>query len=379
MNTLHKKWVLTPENRLRILVLSLISLLFSCSGKISIEDSVLSQDNVLSWSKKGQALTSLDIQDDAILNVLHIEHDIYGLIRQFDKDSNPNIEIEWFSADKSLIAKIKDHWHYDARFPDYFVAPDGERIIAIDEGNRIRLFNNQGKEVKRFKILNNFKYSVEHAFYNTTSQDFDLLFSGVHTSTGTTLILRTLENDIIFKNVYKDWNIRAIAISPKNKYYAASIYKQGSPVQFKTIVLDVAGKEVYQSNARTRRIFFDRQNSYVVFFDKNQLELVDLNSLIKVGEYSLAQEDQIIVAADFSNDGILLIQSAETVRNKKDSFNPWQYINNSLISLNMQAETIAKTAFADDWVIRPALWFDESRKQFFYGYNAGYRYISAKR
>ncbi len=353
-------------------------LLFSCSGKISVGDSVQSKANVLSWSKEGRALTSLDIQDDAILNVLHVEHDVYGLIKQLSTGNNQLIEIEWFSAEKKLIVKTEDRWQYDTRFPDYFVEPGTKRVLSIDAANRIRLFDADGKETKRFKILDDFKYSGEPTFYNTISLDFDLLFSGVQTSKGTTLILRTLENKIKFEKKFTDWNIRAIAISANKKYYAASIYKQGSPIQFNTIVLDDTGKIIFESNVRTRRLLFDRQSSYVLFIDKSRLEIVDLNLLKKSGEYALEKEEQVIVAADFSDNGLFMIQSAETVRNKKDRFNPWQYVNNNLISLNIRAEQIGQISFEEDWVIRPALFFDENKKQFFYGHNAGYRYINAQ-
>jgi hypothetical protein len=352
--------------------------LFSCSGKISIEESVEVKENAISWTKKGNALTSLDIQEDNILNVLHVEHDIYGLIKQLKKESNPNIEIEWFDADKKLIAKTHDHWNYDDRFPDYFVAPDGEKVIALDAGNRVRILDSDGKEIKSFKILNGFKYTTNHTFYNTTSEDFDLLFTGVYTPKGTTLILRTLNNEIIFKKVFEDWNIKALAIAPNKRFFAVSIYKQGSPIQFKTIVLDNSGKMLFESSVRASRFLFDGQSKLVLFLDKNRLQLVDLNSVKKTGDYSLEKENHTIVAADFSDTGLLMIQSAETVRNNKDTFSPWQYVNNTLISLNMRAEMIGQTSFEEDWVIRPALWFDESRKQFFYGHNAGYRYIKAK-
>jgi len=358
-----------------LFIVSLL-LLLSCSGKMSIEESVQNENNVLSWTKTGKALTSLDIQDDAILNVLHVEHGVYGLIRQLNKDTNPNIEIEWYSVDKKLVAKTQDHWQYDTRFPDYIVASDGKQVIAIDAVNKVRIFNNQGKETKRFKIIKDFQYSAENTIYNTSTRDLGLLFSGAHSSKGTTLILRTLDNKIIFEKKFENWNIRAVAISPDKKYFAASIYKQGSPIKFKTIVLDEQGNLLYESAVRTRKILFDQKSGSVVFIDKNSLELIDLHLMQKMGEFSLTKEESIIIAADFSDTGILMIQSAETVRNNKDQFNPWQYVKNDLTTLNMKAEMIAQISLKDDWVIRPALWFDEKKKHLFYGHNAGYRLVN---
>ena len=159
------------KNSTFFIALFLLLLFFSCSGKISVEEEVQSEANVLAWTKKGKALTSLDIQQDNILNVLYVEHDIYGLIKQLGKENNPNIEVEWFSGNKKIVAKTQDSWQYDTRFPDYLVAPDGKRIVAVDTGNRIRLFDDHGYETNSFKILKEYKYSTDHTFYNTDSAD----------------------------------------------------------------------------------------------------------------------------------------------------------------------------------------------------------------
>ncbi|KAA3618283.1 MAG: hypothetical protein D8M58_20485 [Calditrichaeota bacterium] len=373
MNTLFIKSVLISGNLWQIHLLILFTLFFGCSEKIAIERDIQSEANIIAWTKNEKPLTSSDIQQDNILNVLHVEHNVYGLIKQLNKKNRSNIEIEWFDADKKLIAKSESDWKYDEPFPDYFIASTGERIVEIYVDRRVKIFDSRQNEINRYNIQKN-KQSAE-ANHHSTSSDLGLIFSSFQSSVGTRLILRTIENKILFEKSFKDWRARTVSISSNKKYFAASVYKQGSPIQFKSLILENTGEIIYESPVRTRRIIFEKQDRYVAFLDKNRLELVDLKGLKKLGDYSLKNEKDIIVAADFSNNGILLIQSAETVRSKKDQFNPWQYINNKLISLNMNAEMIAQIGFKDDWVIRPALWFDENKKQFFYGHNAGYRNI----
>ncbi len=224
--------------------------------------------------------------------------------------------------------------------------------------------------------MKNEKYNAEQVFYGAVSEDFELLFTGVYSAQGIHLVLRTLQNKIVFDNFYDGWQIRAVALSPDKKYFAASLYKQGDPIRFKTIVLDEKGEQLFESAMRSRRLVFNPQSSRVVFIDKSNLELVDLKSNKKAGVFNLADEERIIVAEAFSDNGILMLQTAETMLNKKDSFSPWQFVNNTLISLDMQAKEIARISFEADWVIRPALWFNAEKKQFFYGHNGGYKYIS---
>jgi hypothetical protein len=353
------------------------SILFlGCSEKISIEHAEKTNANVLAWTNSGKALTSQDIQQDNVLNVLYVQNDVYGLIYQLEKEANPNIKIDWYSKEKIKIAQTKIKWNYDERFPDFFVAQNGTKVVAVNGGNRVQVYDGQGKELRHFSLLENQKYNTEWVFYGAVSKDFELLFSGVYFAQGTRLVLRTLQNKIVFNNFYDGWQIRAVAISPDKKYFVASLYKQGDPIRFKTIILDKKGEQLFESAMRSRRLVFNPQNSRVVFIDRSNLELVDLKSNKKAGVYNLANEERIIVAEAFSDKGVLMIQTAETMLNKKDSFNPWQFVKNTVISLDMQAKEIGRISFEKDWVIRPALWFDAEKQQFFYGHNGGYKYIS---
>ncbi len=108
---------------MKIKIFLVQSILFlGCSEKVSIEHAEKTKVNVLAWTNSGKALTSQDIQQDNILNVLYVQSDAYGLIYQLKKEANPNIKIDWYSKEKVKIAQTKIKWDYDERFPDFFVA-----------------------------------------------------------------------------------------------------------------------------------------------------------------------------------------------------------------------------------------------------------------
>ncbi|MCB0282437.1 MAG: hypothetical protein KDF60_07645 [Calditrichaeota bacterium] len=353
--------------------------LLSRSEKLNIAESVENQKGVMYWLNNMQTLSANDLQDDDIVNVIYTNNDGYGVIKRLNNEKNPQIEIEFFSSEKKPVAHVREQWQYDVPFPEYLVSKNGDKVLAVDISNRIRVFNNDGKVQENYKIIDKYSYETETIIVNAATDNLDLLFTGM-TVPGkkiTTLTFRTSANEMIWRESYEGWSVRSVAISNDGRYLAASLYQSGDAFRFRSIIFTANGEIVYESQQRTSGFRFSSDNNFVTLLDKKQLELADLKTRSKTGTYELADADKIIIGADFSDKNILIIQTAEVSRNNKDQFNPWQYIKNSLVSLDMSATQIAKINFEDDWVIHPCLRFDAQRQQFFYGHNAGYRLLNA--
>lgn len=361
------------------IVLASGTYLLSRSDKIHVTQSEESSTGVMYWTKNAMPLSAADLQDDAIVNVIYTNNEGYGVIRRLNNDKNPLIEIRFYAADNVAVAKVQEQWQYDVAFPEYLIAEDGSRIVSTDVSNRIRLFDSGANLQNSYKIIDEYRYSNETIIVNAASKNLDLLFTGmtVPGQGGTTLVLRTLENKILWQKKYPDWSVRAAAMSDDNTFIAAALYQSGETFKFKNLIMNQAGNILYESEQRTSAFRFEKNNLYAALLDKETIELVDLKKFEETGSYALETAGSIIVDAAFSDDGILLIQSAEVTRNNKDQFNPWQYINNKLTSLDMNAKKIAQVEFENDWVIQPSLRYDSSRKQFFYGHNAGFRFLNA--
>jgi len=190
----------------------------------------------------------------------------------------------------------------------------------------------------------------------------------------TTLNLRSRDNEILYTKTFEGHYLRSLEINKDGTLWGACVYT-AEPFIFNTFAADRDGNILAQSEQRSRRILFTG-NDRAVFFDKNALQVFNLQSGQQIGSYRLDNPQKIITDAAFDAESrMLVVQESAVLRNTGSKTYPWKFSEIVLTALDQTANTIARQKMKEITVLQPSLWYDSSKQAFFVGHTEGAEWL----
>ncbi len=329
---------------------------------------------VVGWTQSGESVHDIEMPGQ---NGFWQFHDGVAPVRvNISAERDPLLEVSWQA--KGREARFSDRWQYDMAMPLFKPSADGTLMMSIDIGNRLRLIDSDGTIRSSFAIVEEYKYDSENIVMAAADSDLKTILTGVTQFEDgrpfTTLTLRTRENEILLSRTFDGHYLRSLELTDDGALWGACVYT-AEPFIFNTFAADRQGNILAQSQQRSRRILFS-DDGRTVFFDKNALQVFNLQSGQQTGSYRLDNPQKIITDAAFDAESrTLVVQESAVLRNTGSKTYPWKFSDIVLTALDQRASTIAQQKMKEITVLQPSLWYDGEKQAFFLGHTEGAEWL----
>jgi len=314
--------------------------------------------NVAAWTKAAKPI--VPGSDQTLIGFYPIDHRGYQLIRKISNEPTPLFEFSWYNNQNVFQSKIRIKLPDGYSLPQVIPAAEDKQAISVNVDDALLTrWDDQGSELGRFPLIEPYPFNSENILLTQATPDLSIILNGLTifpaAAIQSRLIARTLDNKIIFQKSFPGATVRSIGLAPTGHFFAICIYYQ-NPLRFRSILLDSSGSILFEKGQRTRKILFDDTEQKVAIFDKNAVTLVDLVTRRQTGMARISQPGRIIIAATFTEQGQLALQTA-TIAANADNLFPWIYKHNRLLSLSERGKILQDVILDDIEVLSPSLWF----------------------